>query len=565
MSDKQIRIVNPDDTHSISACIKHYSTFISSDNQITWKKQVIDDDEKKTRDFSRFLFQVKDMGSLIECSKRMTIIHTFKKSEVGKYIKFYSFVENFLATQQYTIFYVEDKCKTNIRVRNLKRVDSKSTEATVGQEIKLKITEYNVAEAKVSDDVKKDIKWMVRVGNATDERLIINGLVITGHEIEFEVPREWGDKEILFMPYFSKHDEGISTPINVTAQIFTFPIVIDRYKMPGLNPEGTDIAKDMTYGFGTKYFNPIYEKTVVDNYIASYRKRGFVKNLHNVFSNAKELELPATNILAQQSNNTIYGNIEKINKAKNRKAIYSESDFPGLASFLNNLTSLGGGISGHSDQVLFATFKDMAKVFFSPFSSDMRKNIDNMIEKFRRNEGGVYENPLLEKHIIDHESTNRYCNQLENYIKKKLNKHKGDINNLKDEKVYFNTDSDIKERVEQKEKTYSRTPQYDGNFSWKGLKNATRGRAIALGDIWATEVSILNFERTGNNYTLEYEVTLYDHFGLNMEDIKIDKFGKLPAGLGAGFRAWFILQHFRGYKPFVTKITFSRKFEGKIQ
>lgn len=30
------------------------------------------------------------------------------------------------------------------------------------------------------------------------------------------------------------------------------------------------------------------------------------------------------------------------------------------------------------------------------------------------------------------------------------------------------------------------------------------------------------------------------------------------------FAAWFALQHLRGYKPFITKITFTNEFEGNI-
>ena len=29
---------------------------------------------------------------------------------------------------------------------------------------------------------------------------------------------------------------------------------------------------------------------------------------------------------------------------------------------------------------------------------------------------------------------------------------------------------------------------------------------------------------------------------------------------GAGFRAWFVLQHLKGYKPFINKISFERSF-----
>lgn len=32
----------------------------------------------------------------------------------------------------------------------------------------------------------------------------------------------------------------------------------------------------------------------------------------------------------------------------------------------------------------------------------------------------------------------------------------------------------------------------------------------------------------------------------------------------SGFCAWFILQRLRGYKPFITKITFEKEFSGTL-
>jgi len=32
-----------------------------------------------------------------------------------------------------------------------------------------------------------------------------------------------------------------------------------------------------------------------------------------------------------------------------------------------------------------------------------------------------------------------------------------------------------------------------------------------------------------------------------------------------GFMAWFILQHFRGFRPFITKIVFNESFAGNLK
>lgn len=66
-----------------------------------------------------------------------------------------------------------------------------------------------------------------------------------------------------------------------------------------------------------------------------------------------------------------------------------------------------------------------------------------------------------------------------------------------------------------------------------------------------------------DNYTAKYEVTLWDHFGLDLPDM--EKVFNLIPSVGETFVTWFILQHLRGYKPFITKMTFEREFSGNIQ
>ena len=38
----------------------------------------------------------------------------------------------------------------------------------------------------------------------------------------------------------------------------------------------------------------------------------------------------------------------------------------------------------------------------------------------------------------------------------------------------------------------------------------------------------------------------------------------LANNMAQGFCSWFILQHLRGYKPFITKITFERELIGSL-
>jgi len=88
------------------------------------------------------------------------------------------------------------------------------------------------------------------------------------------------------------------------------------------------------------------------------------------------------------------------------------------------------------------------------------------------------------------------------------------------------------------------------------------GQRIALNDIWATDVMLTACEIKGEEYTIKYDVTLWDHFGLDKPDL--EKWFNIIGRARAIFAAWFTLQHLRGYKPFITKIQFTREFAGKF-
>ncbi len=88
------------------------------------------------------------------------------------------------------------------------------------------------------------------------------------------------------------------------------------------------------------------------------------------------------------------------------------------------------------------------------------------------------------------------------------------------------------------------------------------GQRIAINDIWATDVEITDYKIEGEEYTIKYNVILWDHFGLNKPDL--EKWFNLIGRARAIFASWFTLQHLRGYKPFVTKIQFSREFSGVL-
>lgn len=213
-SSKKTQLVNSGDTRILVASL-NYPRYQCQD-MITWKKKVYTADEVKKNPL-RLLFAIKDNGVIHSYGKELFATYEFTQADIGKYIKFYSYNKEFNALTQCLVFYVEDKCSTNVRIRGVERVGSDSSEATVGQKIKLKVNQYSVEEKKVSTSIKRNIKWMVKVGSSEDERLIIDGVVMTGEEIEFEIPREWSGENIVLMPYFNKHTPDYSVKVNVVS------------------------------------------------------------------------------------------------------------------------------------------------------------------------------------------------------------------------------------------------------------------------------------------------------------------------------------------------------------
>jgi hypothetical protein len=105
-------------------------------------------------------------------------------------------------------------------------------------------------------------------------------------------------------------------------------------------------------------------------------------------------------------------------------------------------------------------------------------------------------------------------------------------------------------------------PTYSYGSWYQMPVKATDGLTIALNDIWASEVLLKQVVFDGDNYTAKYQVTLWDHFGLDKPDM--EKIFNVIPSVGEVFVCWFSLQHLRGYKPFITKMTFTKEFKGNI-
>ncbi|RIY35151.1 hypothetical protein CKY20_11240 [Capnocytophaga canis] len=208
----------------------------------------------------------------------------------------------------------------------------------------------------------------------------------------------------------------------------------------------------------------------------------------------------------------------------------------------------------------------------------------NMVNNMRFG-GGRYQNPILTEAVFNHETTKDFVKNIVEDFEDKIKQKeiKGNLNKIK-----LETDKLIRP-------------------SFSTLNDRIEGLTIALNDTWGFRVTITNY--SCNPQTKDVEATLkfriIDHFGLDVADIEsygtkqkiYAKFGEIlmrkmnisldieksknvfeflrlgykytsvggfilgsleSSGynpveqMALGFCAWFILQHLRGYKPFVT-------------
>lgn len=85
---------------------------------------------------------------------------------------------------------------------------------------------------------------------------------------------------------------------------------------------------------------------------------------------------------------------------------------------------------------------------------------------------------------------------------------------------------------------------------------------ISVNDLWGTNIYIKEYTFDENGFKGTLVFNLYDHFGLDQPDV--EKFYRILAG----FRAWFVLQHYNmydgKYKPFINLVEIEVPFGGSF-
>ncbi len=98
------------------------------------------------------------------------------------------------------------------------------------------------------------------------------------------------------------------------------------------------------------------------------------------------------------------------------------------------------------------------------------------------------------------------------------------------------------------------------NFS--SFSDKIGGLGITIHQVWSARAEISNFSlHCGTRiWSCNVHYTLYDHFGLDWADIRKHGDDHIPLpSTGNGFKAWYILQHYRSAKPFLTRISITER------
>ncbi len=186
------------------------------------------------------------------------------------------------------------------------------------------------------------------------------------------------------------------------------------------------------------------------------------------------------------------------------------------------------------------------------FSTQPLQNVVlDMIDHFMSGSATNYSNDILTEKVVEHESTQSYCDAVKSCINSLMSTYNGDITKLK----YLASSRLSNPLVKIMRERGINQPIYNT------VSDKVNGLTICLDGLWGNQIEVKSYSKVGNTYSGVLEFTLYDHFGLDEADVS--KYGYL-----AGFRAWYILQHnteYNGaYKPFVTVMRFEIPFEGTI-
>lgn len=155
-----------------------------------------------------------------------------------------------------------------------------------------------------------------------------------------------------------------------------------------------------------------------------------------------------------------------------------------------------------------------------------------MAQHFSRGTGGTYKNEIINRKIASNNAFIEYNNTFIEELKTEL------------EKVNFNP---------------NQMPILSMNLlNFSSFWDKVSGLGITIHQVWSVKADLKNYKYNSCTkvWSCELLYTFYDHFGLDWDDIQKHGSDRIPQyHTGDFFKAWYILQHYRSAKPFITEFS----------
>lgn len=170
------------------------------------------------------------------------------------------------------------------------------------------------------------------------------------------------------------------------------------------------------------------------------------------------------------------------------------------------------------------------------FDSDLSDVGSLMIERFRINTNNTF-----------------------NFENQTLNKKVGESSAFKNFLKKFG--ADFKQKLTQNSSNIDQVSIIDMGANrpvFNGMYNKFHGLQILINDTEYTEIELNDFRNNNGLIEVDLTVTIYDHYGLDKHDALTYQ------SVNVGFADWWLLQHTRGYVPFITKVVVKKTLKFQI-
>ncbi|MEN7551317.1 DUF3289 family protein [Rapidithrix thailandica] len=206
----------------------------------------------------------------------------------------------------------------------------------------------------------------------------------------------------------------------------------------------------------------------------------------------------------------------------------------------------------HSDDKLFDIFKNDADDWAM---GDLDDCLHDMIDFFQNNTKTInfFEDPRLNKAIASHNSTENFISGLAPILSDAIRRNTGISNALKVDDMITQY---VRNEIEEKPDMLGLNLQDLNSLSYP---DKFGGLGITIDGTQAFNIYLNEFDLDGDAYQGKIQLEILDHYGLDSPDI-LKKFIRKHEE----FTAWYILQHLRDYKPFITKIRLNYTFTGEL-